>query len=81
MKMKASAAVTFTPGPTRAEIVLESSALCEGCGADPRNEDTGALADPRWSVGVIKKTLATHRYPDDYCWGAVIRCPGCAAKT
>lgn len=48
----------------RADIVWTSDALCEGCGADPKDNEGAAIFDPAW-------------YMDMTGDEAVVRCPLC----
>ena len=56
----------------RATMVEESDAMCEGCGADPRANDSAAIRDPRW---FMETTL--HRRGEFVDTLAHIRCPAC----
>ena len=60
----------------RAEVVFDSDAVCQGCGADPRAEGVDAVNDPAWFLDAELIPNAQGR-PGDFTRRAVIRCPAC----
>ena len=53
----------------RAEIVFDSDAVCEGCGAKPTE---AAIDDPQWSMEQVLCGTADNPWSE-----ARIRCPQC----
>lgn len=59
----------------RAEVVFDSDAVCQGCGANPRAEGVDAVNDPNWFLDT--ELVPNAQCPGDFTRLAVIRCPAC----
>lgn len=57
----------------RGEIIFDSEAVCEGCGADPRA--VNAHRNPRWFIDA--EQVPNEECPGDVVVLAVVRCPKC----
>ena len=59
----------------RAEVVFDSDAVCQGCGADPRADGVDAVNDSAWFLDT--ELIPTAQDPGGFTRLAVIRCPTC----